>query len=274
MEDETKSNHLDEEPAVRFEIKPHNDGNGTTFELMGYVTHPDPKRAHRGDRIAGTVIYRFATESPFLQSALNELAMAVRLEYENEVRRLVQEGLDSGPGLEAPPEYWAEKKQKFIERKAAERANERAIPVDPASMWADKGVWPDPTPEMLASPEFERVWQCIKSWDINVPEVHKGYSSATGNHVRAILDALEGQPRTIGHATIDVAIVGKEKFEKALARITELEDASSPSSDGSTPASSTRRSVGSGSFRMSGRRRRDEGAMPQVRPALRARPGR
>lgn len=68
-----------------------------------------------------------------------------------------------------------------------------ALPVDPASMWADNEVWPDPTPEMLASPEFERVWQCIKSWDINVPEVHKGYCGATGNHVRAILDAL-GRP--------------------------------------------------------------------------------
>lgn len=103
---------------VRFEIKPHDDVSGTTFELTGYVTHPDPKRAHRGDRIAGAVIYRFATESPFLQSALNELAMAVRLEYENEVRKLIQEGLDSGPGIEATSEYWAEKKQKGLERAA------------------------------------------------------------------------------------------------------------------------------------------------------------
>jgi hypothetical protein len=50
--------------------------------------------------------------------------------------------------------------------------------------------WPDPTPEMLASPEFEVVWQCIKKWDINVPDAYAGYSGATGNHVRAILDAL------------------------------------------------------------------------------------
>lgn len=50
--------------------------------------------------------------------------------------------------------------------------------------------WPDPTPEMLASPEFEAVWQLIKSWDINVPEAYSGYCHATGNHVRAILDAL------------------------------------------------------------------------------------
>jgi hypothetical protein len=44
---------------------------------------------------------------------------------------------------------------------------------------------------MLASDRFERVWQCIKHWDINVPDVYSGYSGATGNHVRAILDALD-----------------------------------------------------------------------------------
>lgn len=52
-------------------------------------------------------------------------------------------------------------------------------------------AWPDPTPEMLNDPQFEAIWQCIKSWDINVPEVYGGYCHATGNHVRAILDALK-----------------------------------------------------------------------------------
>lgn len=50
--------------------------------------------------------------------------------------------------------------------------------------------WPDPTPEMLADPRFEAVWQAIKSWDINVAGAYSGYMGATGNHVRAILDAL------------------------------------------------------------------------------------
>lgn len=54
----------------------------------------------------------------------------------------------------------------------------------------EKIYWPDPSPEMLASPEFEAVWSCIKSWDINVPEAYEGYCGATGNHVRAILSAL------------------------------------------------------------------------------------
>ena len=58
--------------------------------------------------------------------------------------------------------------------------------------------WPDPTPEMLSSPEFEAIWQCIKKWDINVPDAYSGYCGANGNHVRAILDALvksDGVPK-------------------------------------------------------------------------------
>ena len=51
--------------------------------------------------------------------------------------------------------------------------------------------WPDPSPEMLETPQFEAVWQAIKRWDINVPDAYSGYCGATGNHVRAILDALE-----------------------------------------------------------------------------------
>lgn len=53
--------------------------------------------------------------------------------------------------------------------------------------------WPDPTPEMLLDPRFEAIWQVIKSWDINVPAAYGGYCGATGNHVRAILDALAMQ---------------------------------------------------------------------------------
>ena len=52
--------------------------------------------------------------------------------------------------------------------------------------------WPDPTPEMLETPEFNAIWDRIKTWDINVPEVDgDSYTGATGNHVRAILEALE-----------------------------------------------------------------------------------
>jgi len=50
--------------------------------------------------------------------------------------------------------------------------------------------WTDPTPEMRITPAFEAVWQAIKRWDINVPGAYVGYEGATGNHVRAILDAL------------------------------------------------------------------------------------
>jgi hypothetical protein len=51
--------------------------------------------------------------------------------------------------------------------------------------------WPNPKKSMINTPEFEAIWQCIKHWDINVPEAYSGYSGATGNHVRAILDALK-----------------------------------------------------------------------------------
>lgn len=50
--------------------------------------------------------------------------------------------------------------------------------------------WPDPTPSHLADPRFDAIWRAIRSWDINVPEAYQGYCGATGNHVRAILDAL------------------------------------------------------------------------------------
>ena len=51
--------------------------------------------------------------------------------------------------------------------------------------------WPDPDAAMLDTPEFEAVWQAIKSWDISVPGAYSGYCGATGNHVRAILDAFK-----------------------------------------------------------------------------------
>jgi len=53
-----------------------------------------------------------------------------------------------------------------------------------------KKPWPSPSSEMLETPEFSAVWECIKDWDINVPGAYSGYCGATGNHVRAILDAL------------------------------------------------------------------------------------
>lgn len=51
--------------------------------------------------------------------------------------------------------------------------------------------WPDPEPDMYEDPRAEAIWRAINSWDINVPEVYQGYCGATGNHVRAILDAIK-----------------------------------------------------------------------------------
>jgi hypothetical protein len=72
-------------------------------------------------------------------------------------------------------------------RKTGRLPGENPVPTDGHVRTIE---WPDPTPEMLASPKFEAIWQCIRSWDINVPEAYSGYCGATGNHVRAILDAL------------------------------------------------------------------------------------
>jgi hypothetical protein len=56
--------------------------------------------------------------------------------------------------------------------------------------WNQVRPWCDPTLEMTKTPEFEAIWRVIKDWDINVPGAYRGYMGATGNHVRAILDAL------------------------------------------------------------------------------------
>ncbi|HXI40046.1 MAG TPA: hypothetical protein VNH83_08710 [Bryobacteraceae bacterium] len=61
-------------------------------------------------------------------------------------------------------------------------------------------TWLDPEPNMYDDPRAEAIWQAIKSWDINVPSAYEGYCGATGNHVKAIMDALravdtEGEPK-------------------------------------------------------------------------------
>lgn len=78
-----------------------------------------------------------------------------------------------------------------------------AAPVVDEKMFATNGdnrpfpnyeVMPDPSDEMLASPQFEAVWNVIKSWDVNVPEAYSGYCSANGSHVAMILNALVASP--------------------------------------------------------------------------------
>lgn len=48
--------------------------------------------------------------------------------------------------------------------------------------------WPDPEPRHFDDPCFDKIWEAIKAWDI---DYGNGRSGATGNHVRAILDALD-----------------------------------------------------------------------------------
>lgn len=53
--------------------------------------------------------------------------------------------------------------------------------------------FPDPTTEEVSSPEFNAIWRIISRWDIDVPYTG-GRCGATGNHVKAILDAIK--PKT------------------------------------------------------------------------------
>jgi DNA-directed RNA polymerase subunit RPC12/RpoP len=57
--------------------------------------------------------------------------------------------------------------------------------------WPDSGNYSDPTPEMLADPLWNAVWEEIKHWDINVPSRYNGYMNATGNHATAIFKAIK-----------------------------------------------------------------------------------
>lgn len=71
----------------------------------------------------------------------------------------------------------------------------KVVRLDPNGNPTDKphfnsDVLPAPTDETLSTPEFNAVWDCIKTWDIAVPESYDGYMGAIGNHVQAILNAI------------------------------------------------------------------------------------
>lgn len=51
----------------------------------------------------------------------------------------------------------------------------------------------DPTHEETKTPLFNAIWDVIKKWDIGVDDEYTGYCNATGNHVCAIMDAVNHQ---------------------------------------------------------------------------------
>lgn len=51
--------------------------------------------------------------------------------------------------------------------------------------------WRGPTCFEIITPEFNAIWDVIKTWDVNVPEQYHGYCGANGNHVMAILQAIK-----------------------------------------------------------------------------------
>lgn len=83
--------------------------------------------------------------------------------------------------------------------------------------------WPDPTPEMLDDPRFDAIWQAMKTWDIHVPGAYDGYCGTTGNHVRAILDALSASPSPpvqtvgdVGGGTLHADVTEPAGVEKVI----------------------------------------------------------
>ena len=75
-------------------------------------------------------------------------------------------------------------------------------------------AWPDPTPEMLETILFDTIWRVIKSWDVNVPSAYSGYMGATGNHARAIYDAVAPLLSALRHPAPDgVAGVAGKAFD-------------------------------------------------------------
>ncbi len=49
---------------------------------------------------------------------------------------------------------------------------------------------PSPTDKDLESPIFNAIFDCIKTWDVNVPERYHGYCGANGSHAKIIYDAV------------------------------------------------------------------------------------
>lgn len=81
----------------------------------------------------------------------------------------------------------------------------------------ENGEWrdmPSPTDEERGSPEFNAIWEAIKSWDVNVPDYYEGYCGATGSHVKLILDAL---PITRAEAITALGYLSSELASRANA---------------------------------------------------------
>lgn len=76
--------------------------------------------------------------------------------------------------------------------------------------------WPDPAPAHFADDRFDRIWEVIKNWDIGVPGAYGGYDSATGNHVRAILDGIGDSPLLSYESTITLIVSALFDFAALL----------------------------------------------------------
>jgi hypothetical protein len=71
----------------------------------------------------------------------------------------------------------------------------------------------DPTESDLKDSLFDKIWEAIKSWDINVPGEYGGYCGATGNHVCAILDAVRSDDVDKAFKFLEMPPVPEEAFQ-------------------------------------------------------------
>ena len=50
---------------------------------------------------------------------------------------------------------------------------------------------PSPTQEDLNSELFNKLWELMKNWDINVPDYYTRYKGCNGSHLKLIIDAIK-----------------------------------------------------------------------------------
>lgn len=49
---------------------------------------------------------------------------------------------------------------------------------------------PNPSEEEINTQLFNKIFEVIKDWDINVPDYYSGYMSGNGSHVKLLMDAI------------------------------------------------------------------------------------
>lgn len=102
-----------------------------------------------------------------------------KLREEKAERETTSEGKNKsdGPYIGDHPEHGGEPRTK--EENSASNSFKKSLP--------------NPSKKTQDAPEFNAIWNCIKTWDVNVPEYYEGYCGANGSHVQLILNAIKAE---------------------------------------------------------------------------------